>query len=184
MHFSKVAVVYANSLYNFASEKNKIREVSDDVFSVAAIAKQSAELRRIIGNPVIKQSVKLQVIKDITDKNCVDETKYFIHYLFENERIDAVLEIFEAFIALKDEREGLLHADVCSAEKLNAEQKADIISRLAEKYNKRIELTEKIDQSMIGGFIVTVGDTIIDASVKNQLNQIKKKLISASFSSN
>ncbi len=184
MRFSKVATVYANSLYNYASEKNKIAEVFDDVLSVARMARKSADLRRVIGNPTVKHSVKFQVISDVAQNNCTEETKYFIKYLYDHERIDAVLEIFEAFLVLKDEREGLLRVDVCSAETLSPEQKAGIISRLEVKYAKHIELTEKIDPTIIGGFIVTVGDTIIDASVKNQLTQIKKKLISASFSSN
>jgi F-type H+-transporting ATPase subunit delta len=77
-----------------------------------------------------------------------------------------------------------LRAEVSSPEALSQGQRDEVVRRLSEKYGKTIILTEKIDPAVIGGFVVTIGDTIIDASVRNQLAQIKKKLINASLSAN
>jgi F-type H+-transporting ATPase subunit delta len=184
MRFSKVATVYANALYDFALERKKIREVSEDVASVVALTQSSSELRRTITNPVVKASAKLNILNELLSARCAAETNQFITFLGKSERVDAVIEIFEAFISLKDEREGLLRAEVCSAEKLSPEQRDEVVRRLSEKHGKTIILTEKVDPAVIGGFVVTVGDTIVDASVKNQLAQIKKKLINASLSAN
>jgi F-type H+-transporting ATPase subunit delta len=149
-----------------------------------AVEQGSHELRRTITSPVVKASAKLNILSEIFAARCTAETTEFIAFLGKSERIDAVLEIFEAFISLKDEREGLLRAEVSSPEALSQGQRDEVVRRLSEKYGKTIILTEKIDPAVIGGFVVTIGDTIIDASVRNQLAQIKKKLINASLSAN
>ncbi len=184
MRFSKVATVYANSYFDFALAQGKVDEVTKDVAKILEIVKGSPELERTIKSPIVKPSAKISILIEVLTGRVSSVTERFVNFLGEKNRIDSLIEILHAYSVLKDVKEGVVRSDVKSAAPLSNEQRKEILQRLENKFEKKIILSESIDEDIIGGFVVTVGDTIIDASIKNQLLQVKKKLINSGLSLN
>ncbi len=184
MRFPKVAIVYANSLYDFAVEKNAITEVISEIEQILKASAGAPELKRLIESPIVKPSIKQSIFSEAFGNSCTAELNTFINLLFARNRMDILFRVFEAFVFLKDERQGIKRAEIISAVKLSSEQESEIKEYLEREYKNKIILSEKQDTSLIGGFVVKVDDRVIDASVANQLSHIRKKLTIADFSVN
>ncbi len=184
MSLSKAAVLYANSLYDFAVEKNAVAQVSDEMSSVVKVIEDNAELKRVLESPVIKQSAKVQIIRESMKSFAGAVLMQFIDFLEKKSRVDGLWEIGKAFEQILDERQGILRVKITSAIELTGEQLNEIQRQLEGSYAKKILFDTKINPAVIGGFVLQVEDTIIDASLKNKLELLKKKFLKASLSRN
>jgi F-type H+-transporting ATPase subunit delta len=94
-----------------------------------------------------------------------------------NRREALITEIAGAFLAQLKEHRGIVPVTIISAKTLDAQTKAQITSKISASIKGTLEITENVDESLIGGFIVRMGDHQIDASVSNQLNRLKQELV-------
>lgn len=184
MKQSKVAKLYAESLYDFAVSKNNLQGVITDVINLQWLFSQSTELYRTVISPIVKPSDKLSIIRQAMKESFSAEFSDFLALLSKKSRIDAIPEILDAFSFTRDDKEGILRVAVTSAVELTADQLVSIKNVLQKRFDKTIEATTSINTELIGGFVVKVGDNIIDASMLNKLGQIKKKFINTSISLN
>ena len=93
----------------------------------------------------------------------------------ENSRLDILEEIFSSFIGFFDEEKNILNAYITSAIELTDEQKQNLVSKLQNKTGKAINPEYKLDNTIMGGFIIKINDTVIDLSLKNRIENLKKK---------
>ena len=114
----------------------------------------------------------VEILKDIVDEYFIN----FIKILAENNRFTVVNEIYEEFTHLKNEQENILDLHVISARKLDDATLKAIELKIANKYSSKVKVTTSIDESIIGGVILKVGDKVIDASVKTSLNTLSSTL--------
>ena len=184
MSLSKAALLYANSLYDLAIEKNVVADISEEIMNVAQVIETNSELKRVVESPIVKQSAKFQILKEVLQATTSPVFIQFLLFLEKKNRIDGLLEISKAYIQIRDEREGILRVRLTSAVELSDIQMNDIRAELESQYRKKILFETKINASVIGGFILQIDDTIIDASLKNKLELLKKKFLNASISLN
>lgn len=184
MSLSKVALLYANSLYDLAIEKNVVAGITVEIAHVAKIIEENSELKRVVASPIVKQSAKFQILKEVLQSNASPVFMQFLTFLEKKNRIDCLMEISIAYLQVRDEREGVLRVTVTSAVELSDAQMKDIRTELEIQYRKTILFETRIKASVIGGFILQIDDTIIDASLKNKLELLKKKFLKASISLN
>jgi F-type H+-transporting ATPase subunit delta len=107
------------------------------------------------------------------------ETKTFIDLLIEYDRLTLLPEIFAQFETLKNEREGVVDAQISTAFELDGAQLAGLVADLEKRFKRRINPKVSVDRNLIGGVRVVVGDEVIDGSVRGKLNAMAAGLLAS-----
>ena len=172
----KVAGRYAQSLIELADELKVTDAVLNDMELLLTTTNENKDFHVFLNSPLIKADKKNSIFNKLFG-GFQDITTKFIHLLTKNKREMILPVIAEEFIAKLNEIRGIVPMTLTSAKKLDYKVKATILEKLNQNIKGSIELTEKIDESLIGGFVVRMGDTRIDASIAHQLNEMKQRLI-------
>ena len=172
-----IANKYAKTVYLLAEQKSKLPVLENDFSLIAKIIDSEAAVLEFFKSPKITVQQKIEVVEK-TFQGKVDEfTLDFLKFLLSKKRIVLLKEIIEAFIELKKEKEKIIDGIVYSYEAMDATQ----IEAIAEKFKKKngytYKLINEVDETIGGGFVVKIKDTLYDMSVKNQLKLLKEKLL-------
>lgn len=181
MSFGKVALRYANSLLESSIEKKNLDIIANDMQVVSKAINSSSLLRRFLENPVVKSEVKKSVLKEIFSKHVSEDTIKFIEFVVDKGREEALKDIAEKFLELKDDYSGVARVQVTSAYELSDSQKQVIEEKFASVLQKKIFAEYKVDDKVIGGFIAKVRDTVYDASISHQLEMLRQQLLKGSL---
>lgn len=169
-----VAARYAKSLIQIATEKGQLEAVYADMRIVLAGCRNLRDLHRLLVSPVVKTEKKVQVLKMIFAGQVNDITEQFI-VLLTKKRRESYLEVIAVeFIAQYKEQKHIVTAIVTTAIPLDDAARKSISDVLKKWYKSEIELVEKVDIKIIGGFIITVGSKQLDMSVHHQLAELRK----------
>ncbi len=175
MSVYRISYRYANSLLQLAEEKGILKKVYEDAEMVFNTLSKSKELRTILKNPVLKQKEKKNLLKKIFEGKIGSDSLTFIDFVIDKNREDILFDIYKEFLNLRDIKEGIIRAGVKSAVELSDLLKQKIEQKLAVRTSKNVKADYVVDSSIIGGFIVQVSDNVIDASVKHQLELLRRK---------
>ena len=171
---SEVAVRYAKSLIQIANEKGQLEAVYTDMRMVLAGCKNLRDLHRLLVSPVIKTEKKVQILKEIFSGQVNIITEQFIVLLTKKRRESYLENIAEEFISQYKDQKHIVSATVTTAIPLDENARKNITEVLKKWYKTEIELIEKVDPKIIGGFIITVGSKQLDMSVHHQLAELRK----------
>lgn len=178
---SKVAFRYAKSLYAIAKDSGVQEQVLSDFTTFLQTCKSSRELRSLIHSPIILGSKKLEVLSRIFFPNFQEVSSKFITLVINKGRESDLMDIAEAYIKEDKRFKGIVDAQIVSAAPLTDELKSLLLKRAEEMAGSRVDLTEKIDSSLIGGFVLKVNDLQYDASVKSKMERIGSQLLDHSY---
>jgi F-type H+-transporting ATPase subunit delta len=179
MNNSLITVRYARALFQL-SEEYKIQDsVRKDIEELLAIIAGSPEFKFMLESPMIKGSEKSRLIDEIFINKIQALTLKFFHLLIENKREHFMPDICRNFITEYKQKLGIKEASITTAKVLDDETKKQIYNYIASKFNIKIELEEKVDPAIIGGFILRLEDEQVNASIRSQLNKIKRELINS-----
>jgi F-type H+-transporting ATPase subunit delta len=184
MNESKVSVRYANSLLTSAIEKGNLQAVAADMELVFSSLQASEELARTLSSPVIKPQLKSSIMEEIFKSKVSKETMDFLKFVIEKNREELLESIVKKFLELRDQHEGIVNVNVQSAVELSDEQKKKLRQNFEKVLNKKIRFSFATDPDVIGGFVAKVGDTVFDASLKHQLEILKKRFLKGGASLN
>lgn len=177
MKGSKVAARYAQALLEIADEQQKTDAAMSDMRDLYVTADDNREFELFLRNPIIKSDKKIAVLEKIFEH--FDEVSMsFIRLITKNGReslLPAIAHEFE--IRVKDVR-GIVPITLTSAVALDASVKDTIVKKLSAQVKGQLEIEEKLDEKLIGGFMVRMGDIQIDASILRQFKEMKKSLMS------
>ncbi len=172
---STIARPYAVAAFKLAKEQKALAKWSE-MLSFATAVGNDAKLSVYIADPKVDSNV----LQDTFLKVCGDKLNVngqnLIKTLVEYGRLSILPSITSAFEELKAQDEGTLDAQIVTAAKPSAAEVKDLVSRLETKFGKKIEATVSVDEELIGGIKIIVGDTVIDASVKGQLQNLAYSL--------
>lgn len=172
---SRAAIRYAKAALEQANEANLGEVVFGDMKSVAATLENSKELRTVLSSPVIKGEDKKQALVKIFENNS-DVTKGLIDILTTNKRIELLGGVANSYVDLYNQAKGVKVAEVTTAVPLSSELEKKVLAKVKEMTGSdSVTLQNKIDESIIGGFILRVGDLQYNASIANQLDTIKRE---------
>jgi F-type H+-transporting ATPase subunit delta len=174
MKTSRAAIRYAKALLLESVEKNSEKETLSDMEIVKKTFAENIELKHMIDSRVIKNSIKLSSLKLIF-KDLGGLSISLINVLFENNRVDILDIIASKYIEKHNELKGIQSALVTTAVPLNHELEKQVLNKLSKLTNKQTLLTNKVDKSLLGGFVLRVGDIEYNASFKNKLKNIKQE---------
>jgi len=173
-----ISTRYANALTEFAREKKSLEQVAEDMLLMENTLSRSKELRAVLNSPVINKDKKEAVLKAIFTDKVNKVTLDFILFVNNKNRESFLFDIAKRFNQMRNEKLNRVKAEVSSTIAFSDKQKEILQNQLAEFSKKEIIASYNIDESLIGGFTVKINDTVIDASVKQQLNKLRKSLIS------
>ncbi len=172
-----IARPYAVAAYRLAKEKNAL-DTWSGMLGFAASVVADAQMQAYIDDPKVVSGDLERVFLSVCGDKLNEQAANLIKLLVEYGRLSILPDIAEAFEELKAQDEGVLEAEITAASQpKDAEVKA-LVKRLEDKFGKKIEASVKVDPELIGGIKILVGDTVIDASVKGQLQQLAYTLIS------
>lgn len=174
MKGTKSAIRYAKALLELAIEQNKVDLVLKDMEFFVNSGENNYDLLVFLKSPVIKTDKKLNVLNELYSHFDV-LSKSFIQLITKNRREAILPVIASSFIDLVKSHKNIISVTLISATQLSKESKDKILSKV--KVSGTIELKEEIDSTLIGGFIVRIGDIQVDASVNSQLKKLKIDLI-------
>ncbi|ARM31726.1 ATP synthase F1 subunit delta [Prosthecochloris sp. HL-130-GSB] len=167
---------YATALLDVAQERGVTEEVERDLELMRETVAGSHELAVVLKSPLIKGDAKARVLKEIFSGKLNQTTVLFIELICRKKRADHLLQMIGEFSALRDERAGLVNVDVKSAVRLEDSQAKELINALASYTGKKVRARLSLDEQMLGGISVKIGDTILDGSVRHQLELLKGSL--------
>ena len=171
---SRAAIRYAKAILDIAQTSGKATSVNDDMLVIANAIAASAELRDFLINPIIKIGVKKSALSEIFS-NVQNETNGLFQLLFENKRFEILENVAQQYKKLFDESNGIEIAKVTTATAMTPELEAMLLLKIATFSSKKIKIEHTIDPSIIGGFILRIGDQQYNASVSNKLSELKKE---------
>jgi len=166
---------YAQSLLDLAIEQNQLDAVFNDMDLIASTIGGSKELSILLDSPVVKSEKKQVILNQLFGSKISKLSTQFLELISLRKRNSLLKDIANSFIAMYKKHKNIVVAEITSAVKLNDDQKKNIIALL--KTDATVEMVEKIDPSILGGFIVRVDDKQIDASILREINDLKQALI-------
>lgn len=175
MNASKVGLRYAKAVLQQGTQDNSTEEVFADMVGVQKTLADSKELRIALQSPVIGASDKESVLLELFDDNHAT-TKSLIKVLVANGRTNSLGDVASGFVQLYNESKGLKVVTVTTATAITPEVEAKVMAKAKElTASDNITLENEVDESIIGGFILRAGDMQYNASIANQLSNLRKE---------
>lgn len=171
---TRAAIRYAKAILDVAKDNNNTANVHLDMKSVIDAIKGNKELNDFLQSPIIKGEVKFAALSEIFS-NTQNETKGLLKLLLENKRFPILEQVATEYNALHDELNGIEIAKVTTAFPITPELEAKVLAKIKEFSNKNITITNVVDPSIIGGFVLRMGDKQFNASVANRLQELKRE---------
>lgn len=166
-----IARPYAEAVFRIAKENGALAAWSERLSLLSAIA-GDAQMRSCIGNPQLSAAQKSDLFKSLAGQALGGAEANLIDVLAKNERLSVLPEIAETFEVLKGAEEGVTEATIHSAFPLDDKQRADLVADLEAHFKTRLNAEVVVDQSLIGGVKIVVGDQVLDTSVRGKLESM------------
>jgi F-type H+-transporting ATPase subunit delta len=174
----ELAQVYANALFEVASEHDVTDDVREQLGQFADELDQNRDLQLFLFSPYFSSQEKKDGIGKIIE-GADERFLNFLELLAERHRMPAIFRIRRAYDALWREENKLLPVTVTSAVELDEGLVGGLGDRIEEQTGKKVELTSRVDPDVIGGLVLQVGNMVLDASIRNRLEQLRKQVAKA-----
>jgi F-type H+-transporting ATPase subunit delta len=179
MNEGAVTARYAKALYQIGVDEGKIDKLKADILSLALTIKESPEFVGFLQSPIIKETEKARIFTQLFKENIDPLTLSFLLLLTKNKREHFLPSICRYFQQLYKEDKGIKEGIITTAQPLTKQYKDEINQFIFKKLKLNIDLEEKVDPSIVGGFILRIEDQQIDASISSKLRKIKTELINS-----
>jgi F-type H+-transporting ATPase subunit delta len=171
----RIALRYAQALMDVGKEKNSVAEIARDMKVIHDALHEVHELKALLHTPVIRPDVKRKVLRGVFAPHVSKDVMLFLDLLVKKGRAD-VLDLTTAeFLRLLDEDTNTVSALITSARTLDEGAKQQIVSKLEKITTKTVRASYATDAALRGGFVAKVGDTLIDASLQHQLENLREE---------
>ena len=174
MKQTQATLRYAKSLFSLAIEQDILEECREDMQFVADTCASSKDLSLLLKSPIIKTDQKLSIFKEIFYDKMSEVSINFVN-IITNKKRESILEgIANSFIALYRAHKNIESATVTTSFPLDETLKKEITDFIKTHGETEVDLTEKVDETIIGGAIIRMGDKQLDASVKKSIVELKQ----------
>ncbi|MFZ0488922.1 MAG: ATP synthase F1 subunit delta [Salegentibacter sp.] len=174
MKGTRAAHRYAKAILDLAREKNSAEEVRNDMDDIIKTIAGSRDLQNMLASPVVKSNIKSQALKQIfKDTHAITQGAFRI--LLENKRINILDVVAKQYIKLFQHSNHIQEAVVTTVVPLTDSLEAKIQDKVKELTGANARIKNILDESLLGGFVLRVGDLQYDASISNNLNELKRE---------
>ena len=174
----EIAQVYARSLFAVAKEQKKIDEIREQLGQIADALAEDHNLQVFFFSPYFSTKEKSEGLdRTVTDADPVVQN--FLKLLIENHRMPVVFRVRRAYDELWEQENRLLLVEVTSAVELDKGTVRNIGDKIAEQTGRKVDLSAHVEPDILGGIVVRVGNSVLDASIRNRLETLRKQVARA-----
>jgi F-type H+-transporting ATPase subunit delta len=167
---------YARGLFEIARAEGTLDEVEDELFRFARSFESSDQLRSALSDEMIPPAKRQAIIEDLLGSKATSTTTQLISMVVGSGRTRDLPAIVDSLVARASSAKDLEVAEVRTAVALTADQQHRLAAALTNATGKQVNLKVVVDPSVLGGIVATVGDTVIDGSVRTRIDQLKSRL--------
>lgn len=176
MQDTKAGIRYAKSLFKLAQERNEVELVNADMTLIDKTIHENPELRSMLKSPIIKSDKKASIIRSIFSASIGTTTSAFLELIIKKRREMYTDAIARQFVILHLENNGIEEALLTTAFKIDDTFRQRIIDLVVKhSKNNKVELQERVDASIIGGFVLRFGDNQIDTSIEREVELLRRE---------
>ena len=174
----EIAAVYARSLFEVAKDQDKLDLVRDQLGAFADAMNENRELQVFFFSPYFSTAEKEDGLdRVVSDADPVIQN--FLKLLIEKHRMPVVFRIRANYDALWEDENKLLPVHITSAVELDKQIVSQLGDRIAEQTDRKVDISSSVDPDILGGIVVEVGNSVLDASVRNRLEQLRRQVLRA-----
>ena len=171
-----IAYRYAKALIDLAIEQKVVEEVNNDMTLFEEVCNENKEFQSVMANPIVRHDKKKSILKSIFKSRVNPVTYSIFDVLTRKNRENLIYPISKEFQKLYVQLNKIEQATVTTVEELDEAQRAEFIKIVKEASGKAVQLEEKLDSELIGGYVLRVGDTQIDTSIRKKINDLRLEL--------
>ena len=173
-----ISKTYGDALFELAVEKDKVDVLLEEIEQLKEVLSENEDFGRLMNHPKIIKEEKVQVAKDVFSGRISDELLGFLTIIITKDRYRDIDAILDYFIAEVKRYKGIGIATVTTAVPLKEEQCKKIEQKLLDTTQfTKMEMHYQLDESLIGGMVVRIGDRVVDSSIKTKLSELQKELL-------
>ncbi|NQX86899.1 MAG: ATP synthase F1 subunit delta [Flavobacteriaceae bacterium] len=171
---TRAAIRYAKAVLSLATEQNVADAVNNDMKLITSAISENEDLGQVLKSSVIKSEIKTNILTQIFP-NINGVSSSLFEVLVSNKRINILEDVAAKYTVLFDAQIGKEHATVTTAVPMTDDLEVKILSKIKMLTNKAVELNNIVDESILGGFILRVGDKQYNASIADKLNKLRRE---------
>jgi F-type H+-transporting ATPase subunit delta len=176
MASTKSAARYAKALLDLTLENGSVEAVEKDLIRFVQVVKESNDFRIFLNSPVVRDDKKIAIYQKVFE-GFNPLTMQFFTLVTKNGREQLLPEIAAQFERQLMKNRGIVSGSIVSATPLTDKTKQEILDRIAPAFEGSLQLSESVDPSLLGGFVIRIEDKQIDASVANKLKELRQELV-------
>jgi F-type H+-transporting ATPase subunit delta len=172
---SKAGARYAKSLIDLSTEQNVLEQIKNDMVLFEDVVGENSELEAILKNPIVPLDKKAAILNDVFGSKVHQITQSFLKLVVNKGRAGILFDTAKQFIEQYNHIKGIVTAELTSAIALTDVAKTEVVNLVKKELGaNEVIVKEKVNENLIGGFVLKVGDKQFDASIANGLNKLKK----------
>ena len=182
MQNPRLGTRYAKSLIDLSVERGELEKVYQDMLYLQALTKQSKEFLNLLRSPVVKSDVKTKIVNTVTEGKVSELTKAFTTLLITKSRESNLPEVATAFVEQYKKLKNIHTITLTTATPVGDAVKAELIDQVKRTSDmQNIDLVTKVDEQIIGGFVLQAGDKLVDASISYDLKEVARQFENNDF---
>lgn len=173
-----ISKTYGEAIFELAVSENRVDALTQEIETVLKVLEENPEFSEIMKHPKIIKEEKLQIIENVFKGRVSDELTGFMRLIVEKDRYGQIGEIMQYFLDEGKKLKGIGVAWVRSALPLREEQKKQVEEKLLETTSFReMEMHYQVDETLIGGMVIRIGDRVADSSIRTKLSHLEQQLL-------
>ncbi|MDD6491573.1 MAG: ATP synthase F1 subunit delta [Firmicutes bacterium] len=173
-----VSATYGEALFELAVEEGREEEFLDEIVQLKTLLAENPDFGKLMNHPKILKENKLEVLREVFEGRISKELLGFLHLIVSKDRYGEIDHILDYFIDEVKKLKGIGIAYVTTATDLSEAKKKEVEEKLlATTAFQRMEMHYQVDEDLIGGMVIRIGDRVVDSSVKNKLFELQRELL-------
>lgn len=166
---------YASAIFELAIETESFSQWESDLETIASFTGEP-DVQRVLINTRVPRAAKLRLLAAGLEGAVTPLAMNLVRILHGRDKVHLAPEIFEMFKEMVDDRRGVAHAVVTTAVAMTDDERAAVAAKLSQITGKQVDVTARVDESIIAGVVARIGDQLIDGSTRTQLQALKRRL--------
>ena len=173
--FATLARPYAQAVFELAIDASNLDEWSNNLNFLATVVKDPT-MAAVIANPKVSKDTLTRLLHEIGDPHFSTPAKNLVNILVDNHRLPVMPQIAFQYEQLKAQHQGHIQVEIASVFPVEPQQQQEIESILKKRLGKAVDITTRIDKTLLGGWLIRTGDEVIDLSIQGHLQRLAFEL--------
>jgi F-type H+-transporting ATPase subunit delta len=171
-----VANRYARALFEVAEERHSVEPIETQLSAVTQTLDNNQDLRRVLMHPQVSSENKKTLVGKLFEKDAGLEVLNLLRLLIDRKRESIIDDVLEAYTHMADLKRGILDVTVTTAVPLDDEEEKDLAARLGNVLGKQLRMHTKVNEKIIGGILLRIGDRLYDGTIAGKLAGFKREI--------